>query len=105
MVVNTAEPGSGCWGSDGTGSWLVTVDGDVPQSSGSLAPVPRGSKLTRSNRWRTTVGNEASTTGRIWIPLSPGPPGLNTRVPIRLAGSSAGARDTASLGVAGLGWE
>ena len=28
MVVNTAEPGSGCWGSDGTGSWLVTVDGD-----------------------------------------------------------------------------
>jgi hypothetical protein len=36
---------------------LAAAAGDVPQSSGSLAPVPRGSKLTMSKDWRTDAGS------------------------------------------------
>ena len=48
MVVNAVLPGNGRPGAAGTGSALVSADGGVPQRSGSLAPVPRGSKVTMS---------------------------------------------------------
>ena len=76
---------------------LVSAGGGVPQVSGSLAPVPRGSKLTMSNRWRTAEGSRPRMTGRIWFPLSAGPPGLNNSIPPGSEGSSAGARLTANV--------
>ena len=95
MVVNAVLPGNGRPGAAGTGSALVSADGGVPQRSGSLAPVPRGSKVTMSKSWRMAGGSRLSATGRIWLPLSPGPPGLKTSVPCGPEGSRAGARVTA----------
>ena len=96
MAVNAGAPGSGWPAADGTGTTLVNAEGGVPHRRGSLAPVPRGSKLTMSKCWRTAGGRLPSVTGRIWFPLSPGPPGLNTSVPVGPEGSVAGARVTAT---------
>ena len=48
---------AGC--DDGTGITLVAPEGEVPHWRGSLAPVPRGSKLTMSNCWRMAGGNSS----------------------------------------------
>ena len=55
--------------------------GSVPHCRGSLAPVPRGSKVTTSLSARTSAGRSGRITDRIWLPLSPGPPGLIRSVP------------------------
>jgi hypothetical protein len=95
MAVNSGVPGNGWPAADGTGATLVNAEGGVPHRRRSLAPVPLGSKPTMSKRWRMAGGRWSRATGRIWVPLSPGPPGLNTSVPVGPEGSVAGARITA----------
>ncbi len=95
MPANTAVPGSGCPARAGTGSALVTAARLVPHSSGELAPAPRGSKLTTSMLERTSGGSSGYSTGRIWLPLSPGPPGFMTSVPLVARPPVAAIRVTA----------
>jgi hypothetical protein len=63
--------------------------------TGLLRLVPRGSKLTTSNRAASSAG-----IGRFWTsaftPDPPGPPGMWKSTPIRLLGSVAGLRATAT---------
>jgi hypothetical protein len=62
-------------------------------SMGWLRLVPRGSKLTTSNRAATAAGTTFPASTRS-TPEPPGPPGMNTSVPARLP--VAFARTTAT---------
>ena len=104
MVVKNGVPGRGCPEDAGSGSTLAAPAADVPHRRGSLAPVPRGSKLTTSKRSGTVGGNFWRRTGRSSFPLSPGPPGFMTRVPIGGADPVAGARVTARVIDPDPGW-
>ena len=76
----------------------------MPHRRGSLAPVPLGSKDTMSKCCLMAGGRSTRATGRIWFPLSPGPPGLNTSTPVGWEASRAGARVTATGMEAPRGW-
>src|ERR1035438_2121215 len=100
MVVNAVLPGSGRPGGAGTGSALVIADGEVPQRSGSLAPVPRGSKVTMSKSWRMAGGSRLRATGRISLPLSPGQPAKRAgKFGCRGPGDSEGGRGAVRVSV------
>ena len=49
----------------------------------AAVPVPRGSQVTRSKRCLSLSGRTNHSLGSRSTPESPGPPGMNTRVPIR----------------------
>src|SRR3569833_4263183 len=74
------------------GGWFTRAASHL---TGGLPLVPRGSKLTRSKRAATAAGTGLAFT-RLRTPELPGPPGMRTRVPIRLAGSVALRRATAT---------
>ncbi len=66
-----------------------------PQVIGLLAPTPRGSKPMRSYWSRTSLGIASFISRGRSRPEPPGPPGLNSMAPCRLAGFSLFSRDMA----------
>src|SRR5580704_17379103 len=104
IVRYVLAAGSGPPAFAGSGTTLAAAAGDGPQASRSLAPVPRSSKLTRSNPAATAGGTSEARTGRICTPLSPGPPGLKSRTPGRPTGAVAGFSITASDSDGPAGW-
>src|SRR4051794_8357260 len=66
-----------------------------PHDTGLLAPVPRGSKPTRSYASRTAAGSLAPQLVGVFTPELPGPPGTSTSTRRRFAGSALASRDTA----------
>ena len=76
----------------------------MQRTAGRLPPTPRGSKPTMSNRFSTSWVNSPERAPSAYsTPDPPGPPGLITSAPTRLAGSAAGSLTTGSenLGPAG----
>ncbi len=72
---------------------------------GVLAPMPRGSKPTRSNLRATSVFFISSESCEaISIPDAPGPPGLTSSDPIRWLGSAALTREIAIRAVRPCGF-
>ena len=90
-------------GGSGDASSVNTAcrSGGSKQSTFVLAPTPRGSKLTKSKRDRTSAGNPVAVLRRSSIPEAPGPPGFVINEPMREPGFSAGWRINAmSISVA-----
>jgi hypothetical protein len=84
-------------GSEGSSSVAKKVSSCGPFSqfsAGWLAPAPRGSKPTMSNRASTAAGNSRRAPSAYCTPDPPGPPGLMTSAPTRCAGSAAGSLTT-----------
>ena len=103
MAVKTGVPGSGRpadagpahgGGARGRGAALEGVAG---------AGAPRVEADDVEVGTDRPAGSSGRATGRIWLPLSPGPPGLISRVPCGAPASGAGARVTAMERVAGHG--
>jgi hypothetical protein len=75
------------------------------QSMGRVEPVPRGSKLTMSNRSRISAGKVVMARGSVSVPESPGPPKFTTSVPMRSFGTRARTRMSATSTVSPSGAE
>ena len=75
------------------------------QSMGRVEPVPRGSKLTMSNRSRMLTGIVAIASGSVSVPASLGPPKFTTSVPMRRDATRAGSRMSATSTVSPVGAE
>ena len=89
-ATNASHPASSPGASSDTSSSKSTS-----QSIAVLAPTPRGSNETRSNRSVSSGGITAATLVRNSMPDPPGPPGLNTSEPMRRSSSAVAARATA----------
>ena len=61
--------------------------------------MPRGSHETMSKRFCSVAVRERSSAGRSLTPEFPGPPGLMSSDPIRVAGVRAGLRARARVSV------
>ena len=92
-----------CWAPvSGRGSAAASSSfrGSGRHSTGVDSPTPRGSKPTRSNRWRTSVGMVSARLIAASAPEAPGPPGLTSSEPIRFVcpASTTLTRNSGSVG-------
>ncbi len=69
------------------------------QRTGLLEFTPRGSKPTRSKRFRSALGKASALSWTSSIPEPPGPPGLTMSEPMRSPCSVAGSRMMATSSV------
>ncbi len=78
--------------------------GTAGQLIGAEPPVPRGSRLTRSNRFSTDSGTHDRRNGVYSRPGSPGPPGWKISEPIGFDCSLCRARMICNVICSASGW-
>ncbi len=76
-----------------------------PSHEMALAPRPRGSTPTMSNRSVMSLGSTAATLMAKSLAVPPGPPGFTNRAPMRSSSLAAGTRAMVSVRVSPSGAE